>query len=96
MEITEIRVFLINEERLKAFVSINIDNCFVIHGLKVIDGNNGLFVAMPSRKRKDGIYKDLAHPLNNETRLMIKDKVLKEYYRELEKRAVKSADPPRD
>ena len=96
MEITEIRVFLINEKRLKAFVSINMDNCFVIHGLKVIDGNNGLFVAMPSRKRKDGIYKDLAHPLNNETRLMIKDKVLKEYYRELEKRAVKSADPPRD
>jgi stage V sporulation protein G len=96
MEITEVKVFLVNEERLKAFVTIIFDNCFVIRDLKVIDGNNGLFVAMPSKKRKDGTYKDLAHPLNNETRTMIEDRVLKEYYRELEKPAAESESPPKD
>lgn len=96
MEITEVKVFLVNEERLKAFVTIIFDNCFVIRDLKVIDGNNGLFVAMPSKKRKDGTYKDLAHPLNNETRAMIEDRVLKEYYRESEKPAAESESPPKD
>ena len=96
MEITEVKVFLVNEERLKAFVTIIFDNCFVIRDLKVIDGNNGLFVAMPSKKRKDGTYKDLAHPLNNETRAMIEDRVLKEYYRESERPAPESESPPKD
>ena len=57
-----------NEERLKAYVSITIDDCFVIRDLKVIKGNNGLCVAMPSKKRKDGQFRDIAHPLNQETR----------------------------
>jgi stage V sporulation protein G len=83
MEITEVRVFPVNEEKLKAFVTITIDNCFVIRDLKVINGNNGLFVAMPSKKRKDGTYRDTAHPVNNETREMIEKKILAAYEHEL-------------
>jgi len=81
MEITEVKVFPVNEEKLKAYASIIFDNCFVVRNIKVINGNNGLFVAMPSAKRKDGTYRDTAHPLNNETRKMIENKVLEEYNR---------------
>jgi len=81
MEITEVKVFPVNEEKLKAYASITFDNCFVVRNLKVINGNNGLFVAMPSVKRKDGTYQDTAHPLNNEMRKMIETKVLDEYNR---------------
>jgi len=84
MEITEVRVFPKEEERLKAYVTITFDNCFVVRDLKVINGNNGLFVAMPSKKRKDGTFRDMAHPLNNETRKMIETKVLDEYRRIME------------
>jgi stage V sporulation protein G len=83
MEVTEVRVFPVDEEKLKAYVTITIDNCFVVRDLKVIKGNNGLFVAMPSKKRKDGTFRDTAHPLNNETREMIESKVLAEYEREI-------------
>jgi stage V sporulation protein G len=79
MEVTEVRVFPVQEERLKAYVAITFDHCFVVRDLKVIDGNNGLFVAMPSKKRKDGTYRDTAHPLNNKTRQMIESIVLAEY-----------------
>jgi len=79
MEITEVRLTLRHEERLKAFVSITFDNAFVVRGLKVIDGNTGIFVAMPSRRRKDGEFRDIAHPINNATRQMIEDAVLSEY-----------------
>ena len=85
MKITEVKVILVDEERLKAYVSITVDDCFVIKSLKVINGPNGLFVAMPSKKRKDGNYMDIAHPLNQETRKMIEEKVLEEYKREKEK-----------
>ena len=68
MEITEVRVFPVSEERLKAYVTITFDNCFVVRDLKVINGNTGLFVAMPAKRRKDGTFKDIAHPLNSETR----------------------------
>jgi stage V sporulation protein G len=81
MEITEVKVFPVNDEKLKAYVSIIFDNCFVVRNLKVIHGNNGLFVAMPSTKRKDGTFQDTAHPLNNEMRKMIETKVLEEYNR---------------
>jgi stage V sporulation protein G len=84
MEITEVRLTLRQEDRLKAFVSITFDNAFVVRGLKVIDGNTGLFVAMPSRRGKDGTFRDVAHPINNETRTMIEDAVLEEYQRQLE------------
>ncbi|MBN2223279.1 MAG: septation regulator SpoVG [Deltaproteobacteria bacterium] len=83
MDITEVRVFPVNEERLKAYATITFDDCFIIRDLKIIDGNNGLFVAMPSKKRKDGTFRDTAHPLNNETREHIEDVVLREYEKEL-------------
>ncbi len=84
MDITEVRVFPVtNEERLKAYATITIDNVFLIRDLRIINGNAGLFVAMPSRKMKDGTFKDIAHPLNSETRQMIESKVLAEYEREL-------------
>src|SRR5579871_420701 len=85
MEITEIKIFPVNEEKLKAYVTIILDNCFVIRDLKVINGNTGLFVAMPSKKRKDGAFKDIAHPLNNETREMMETKILKAYEEEVKK-----------
>ena len=85
MDVTEVRVFPVEEDKLKAYVTITFDNCFVIRDLKVIDGNKGLFVAMPSKKRKDGTYRDMAHPLNNETRQMIEARVLEEYRREMQK-----------
>lgn len=76
MEITEARVFLVNEDKLKAYATITLDNCFVVRDLKIIHGNSGLFVAMPSKKRKDGTFRDVAHPLNNEFRSKIEEKVL--------------------
>ena len=85
MEVTEVKVFPVQEDRLKAYVTITFDDCFVVRDLKVISGNNGLFVAMPSKKRKDGTYRDTAHPLNNQTRQMIESKVLEEYDREIQK-----------
>jgi stage V sporulation protein G len=84
MEITEVRVFPVSsEERLKAYATITIDNAFLVRDLRVISGNTGLFVAMPSRKMKDGSFKDIAHPLNSATRMMIEARVLAEYEREL-------------
>jgi stage V sporulation protein G len=86
MEITEVRVFPVpNEERLKAYATITIDNVFLIRDLRVINGNTGLFVAMPSRKMKDGTFKDIAHPLNSETRERMEKIILAEYDRELKK-----------
>jgi len=87
MEVTEVKVFPVNEERLKAYVTVTFDNAFIVRDVKVIRGNNGLFVAMPSRKRKDGSFRDIAHPLNNEARQKIEGVILKEYEKELEKKA---------
>ncbi len=83
MEITEVKVFPIQEEKLKAFVSIVFDQCFMVNDIKIIQGREGLFISMPSRKKKNGEFKDVAHPLNNETRRMIEEKVLGEYHRML-------------
>jgi stage V sporulation protein G len=87
IEITEVRVSLRNDDKLKAFVSITIDKSFVIRGLKVIKGNSGVFVAMPSRKRPDGQHQDLAHPINDDTRRYLTKIVMDEYERELAKPA---------
>jgi stage V sporulation protein G len=92
METTEVKVFPIQEEKLKAFVSIVFDHCFMINDIKIIQGRDGLFISMPSRKKKNGEFKDVAHPLNNETRRMIEDRVLAEYDRVLEERG----EPPAD
>jgi len=72
-----------NDEKLKAFVSITLNNSFVVRGLKIIRGNSGLFVAMPSRKRPDGQHQDLAHPINDATRKYLTEIVMAEYEREL-------------
>lgn len=83
IEITEVRVSLRNDEKLKAFVSITLNASFVVRGLKIIRGNTGLFVAMPSRKRPDGQHQDLAHPINDSTRKYLTEKVMEAYEREL-------------
>lgn len=85
MEITEIKVFPVREERLKAYVSITLDGCFVVKDLKVIDGKSGLFVAMPSKKLKDGSHKDIAHPIQNEFRMKLDNLVLDAYEKEVMK-----------
>jgi stage V sporulation protein G len=80
MEITDVRVKKFNgENRLKAIAAITIDDCFVVHELRVIDGKEGLFVAMPSRKMPNGEFKDVAHPINQETRNMIETIVIEAY-----------------
>lgn len=76
MEITEVRITLRFEEKLKAFASITFDNAFVVRGLKVISGSHGYFVSMPSRKKRDGTFQDLAHPISNELRKRIEERVL--------------------
>lgn len=83
MELTDVRVSPVNEEKLKAFVNITIDDCFIVRDLKIINGKNGLFVSMPSRRRKDGTFRDIAHPLNNETREMMEQRILSEYEKTL-------------
>ncbi len=79
MEITEIRITLRSEPKLKAFANVTFDNSFVVRGLKIIEGSNGLFISMPSRKAKDGTYRDIAHPRNNEMRKKIEEAVISEY-----------------
>lgn len=79
MEITDVRVFPVDEEKLKGYATITFDECFVVRDLKIIAGTNGLFVAMPSKQRKDGTYRDIAHPLNSEMRQAIEKKVLEAY-----------------
>jgi stage V sporulation protein G len=93
MEITEVKVFPIQEEKLKAFVSIVFDQCFMVNDIKIIQGREGLFISMPSRKKKNGEFKDVAHPLNNETRRMIEERVLGEYHRVLSERGEEPAVP---
>jgi stage V sporulation protein G len=85
MKISEIRISLRDDNKLKAFASITLDNCFVVRGLKIIEGAKGVFVAMPSRKRPDGTYQDVAHPINNETRDWMEGLIIEAYKEELEK-----------
>ncbi len=80
MQITDVRVRKIEKEgKMKAIVSITLDNEFVIHDIKVIEGEKGLFIAMPSRKAADGEYRDIAHPINSMTRDMIQREILDKY-----------------
>ena len=87
MKISDVRIRLVNKDdnKLKGIASITIEDCFVVHDIKVILGNDGLFIAMPSRKTNDGEYKDIAHPLNTETRELIKNAILTAYNDELNK-----------
>ena len=91
MEITEVRITLRNEDKLKAFANVTFDEEFVIRGLKIINGNNGYFVSMPSRKRGDGTHQDIAHPINNHMREKIEEAVLAAYEEELKTHASRPA-----
>jgi len=79
MEITDVKVIPVDDEKLKAFVSIVFDQSFVVTDIKIINGPKGLFVSMPSKKRKDGTFKDIAHPLNNQMRQYVEEKILSVY-----------------
>ena len=97
MNITDVRVRKINDEgKMKAVVSITFDDEFVVHDIKIIDGQNGLFIAMPSRKMGEGDFRDIAHPLVSETRNKIKDAIFAEYEKvlaEKESEAAESTEP---
>lgn len=80
MNITDVQIFPVFEDKLKAYATITIDGCFVVRDLKVIQGHAGIFVAMPAKKRKDGTFRDIAHPVNQETRIQLEEKVLKAYH----------------
>jgi stage V sporulation protein G len=84
MEISDVKVFPVQEEKLKAFVSVIFDRCFMVNDIKVIQGKDGLFISMPSRRKRNGEFKDIAHPLNNETRRWLEDRILAEYRRLVE------------
>ena len=84
MNITEIRVTLRDEEKLKGFANVTFDGAFVIRGMKIIQGTKGYFVSMPSRKRPDGTHQDIAHPVNTNMRQMIEKSVLEAYELELQ------------
>lgn len=79
MEITDVKIFPRDEAKLKAFASITFDDSFRVKGLRVVEGSNGLFVAMPSRKLPDGSFEDIAHPLTKEMKDIIQKRVLEEY-----------------
>ena len=87
MKISDVRIRFVKKDdsKLKAVASITIDDCFVVHDIKVIEGADGPFIAMPSRKTNDGEFKDIAHPLNTETRESLRNAILTAYNEELEK-----------
>ena len=93
MQITDIRVRKINAEgRMKAVVSVTFDDAFVVHDIKVIEGQDKLFIAMPSRKTPEGDFKDIAHPINAETRGILHSSILKKYQEILEETAEEAAE----
>jgi stage V sporulation protein G len=92
MEITQVKVFPVEEEKLKAYVSIVLDDCFLVSDLKVIQGPNGMFISMPSKRKKNGEFKDIAHPLNRETRERMEKRILQEYERTRTEGPVQSGD----
>ena len=94
MEITQVKVFPVEEEKLKAYVSIVLDDCFLVSDLKVIQGPNGLFISMPSKRKKNGEFKDVAHPLNRETRERMEKRILEEYERVLATHPAAPVPPP--
>ena len=92
MNITDVRILKINDEsKMKAVVSITFDDEFVVHDIKIIEGQNGLFIAMPSRKMGEGDFRDIAHPLVSETRNKIRDAIFAEYDKVLAQKAVEDA-----
>ena len=94
MDISEIRITLRDDNKLKGFASITLDNAFVIRGLKIIEGASGLFIAMPSRKRKDGTFQDIAHPINMATREWMETQVIGAYRLEIQRVENGGVPPP--
>ena len=93
MDITDIRIRKVESEgKLKAYVTVTFDGCFVVHNVKVIEGRSGVFIAMPSRRTKNGEYKDVAHPINTDFRAELQDRILKAY--ELETGPSRLDEPP--
>ena len=88
MKVTDVRIRKVSDEgKMKAVVSITFDNEFVVHDIKIIDGQNGLFIAMPSRKMGEGDFRDIAHPLDSETRNKIREAIFEEYEKDLNEMA---------
>ena len=80
MQITELRIRKVDDDtKLRAYVTVTFDNCFVVHNVKVIEGQNGLFIAMPSRKTANGEYKDVAHPISPEFRTELQGRIVDEH-----------------
>ena len=97
MKITDVRVKKVgNEGKLRAYVSVTFDDSFVVHNLKVIDGQSGIFVAMPSRKTTSGEFKDVAHPINSSFREILQKAVLEAYNKEKEKEESEERSAPKD
>jgi putative septation protein spoVG len=89
MEITNVRVRVVEKEnsKMRGFASVTIDNQFVVHDIRILEGDNGLFLAMPSKQTGVGEYRDIAHPINQEARQLFTDAILKEYEEELKRSA---------
>lgn len=85
MKITSVNVFLKENSKMKGIASVQIDDCFVVRDIRIIEGEDGLFIAMPSKKTASGEYKDIAHPINQECRQMFNDAVLEAYNKEISK-----------
>ncbi len=81
MRVTEVKIFPVKDEKLKAFVSVVFDGCFMVNDVKIIEGREGRFISMPSRRKRNGRFKDIAHPLNSDTRAMLEREILMEYER---------------
>ena len=95
MNITDVRIRKINDEgKMKAVVSITFDDEFVVHDIKIIEGQNGLFIAMPSRKMGEGDFRDIAHPLVSETRNKIRYAIFEEYEKVLAQKTAEAEDAP--
>ena len=95
MNITDVRIRKVNDEgKMKAVVSITFDDEFVVHDIKIIEGQNGLFIAMPSRKMGEGDFRDIAHPLVSETRNKIRDAIFAEYEKVLAQKAAEGETIP--
>jgi len=94
LNISEIRITLRDDNKLKGFASITLDSAFVIRGLKIIEGASGLFIAMPSRKRRDGTFQDIAHPINMATRELMERQVIAAYRQEIQKVEHGEIPPP--
>lgn len=95
MDLTDIHVSIRAEEKLKAFVTITFDDCFVVRGVKIIQGHQGLFIAMPSRRKKDGTFQDIAHPIHSSMRERLEESILGAYEDALENPDSVYRSPPR-